>query len=671
MHPQIIQDKPGDCPLCGMRLEARGSNEEDPELKAMTQRFIVGCVFTVPVVLLAMGEYSRWLQFALTLPVVLWAGWPFFVKGVMSVQNRSLNMFSLISLGVGAAFLYSCGALFYPGTFVYFETAAVITVLVLLGQVLELKARAKTSRAMEALLERGAKSARLVQNQEEKEIAISDVKVGDTLRVKPGDKVPVDGIILDGKSSLDESMVTGESMPVEKGENDPVIGGTINQAGSFLMRAEKVGKDTLLARIMEQVEKAQRSRAPIQRLADTVSSYFVPAVIAIAFFTFVVWFYLGYPTVALVNAVAVLIIACPCALGLATPLSITMGMGRGAKEGVIIRDASSLEKLEKIGTLVLDKTGTLTEGKPTIRHILGNFTHTEEAVLSLAASLEAKSEHPLAYAILKAAKQKGVPFKNVENFLSLPGKGVRGEVDGKLVLVGKGNWLEEQGILGVASMRSLSAEFEKQAESVLYVAEDTEAVGFIALSDPVKTTSRAAVQALHRLGLRIIVLSGDNEETTRAVTQEVGIDEYHSSVTPEFKQTFIEGLKGKKGLVAMAGDGVNDAPALAAADVGIAMGTGTDVAMESADVTLVKGDLQAIVRAIILSRDVMRNIRQNLFFAFIYNALGIPIAAGILYPFLGTFLSPMIAAAAMSLSSVSVILNSLRLSSNQNKNPAH
>lgn len=667
MHPEVIQDVPGDCPLCGMSLEVRGGqvHDEDVEFRDMLRRFFVGLGFAIPVTLLAMWDHtepSRWMQFFLSIPVVLWAGWPFFVKGAQSFQRASLNMFSLIALGVGAAFVYSVVALFKPDLHVYFETAAVIVVLVLLGQVLELKARAKTSHALEALLERGAKQARLWQNGEEREIDVGDVKVGDILRVKPGDKIAVDGVIIEGKSALDESMVTGEPLPVEKEVGALVIGGTINQSGSFLMQAQKVGRDTLLARILARVAQAQSSRAPIQRLADTLSAYFVPAVIAMAIATFLIWGLWG-PSLglALSNAVAVLIIACPCALGLATPLSITLGMGQGAKNGVLIRDAAVLEKLEKVKTLVLDKTGTITEGKPRVTHVVGNITHSENDVLLLAASLEAQSEHPLAGAIVEAAKKKGLALKSIRDFAATPGGGVEGKVDQQQALVGKGEWLEEKEIIGVASMKGLAEEFQNQAQTILYVALGKEAIGFLALSDPIKPSSLVAAEDLHRMGLNMILLTGDNEQAARMASERLHLAEYRWGISPEMKQTFINDLKNKKGLVAMAGDGVNDAPALASADVGIAMGTGTDVAMESAPVTLVKGDLRGIARAITLSRKVMRNIRQNLFFAFIYNALGIPIAAGILYPLFGLLLNPMVAAAAMSLSSVSVILNSLRL----------
>lgn len=667
MHPEVFQEGPGDCPICGMSLEIKGGHlhGDDVELREMLRRFFVGLVLTVPVAILGMfihTEPSRWLQFFLSLPVILWAGWPFFAKGAKSVQRKSLNMFSLIALGVGAAFLYSLFALFQPNLHVYFETADVIVVLVLLGQVLELKAHAKTSRAIEALLARGAKHARLWHNGAEREIDIAHVRVGDLLRVKPGDKIPVDGVIIEGKSAVDESMVTGEPIPVEKDLGAFVIGGTINQTGSFLMKAEKVGHDTLLARIIAKVAEAQKSRAPIQRQADTLSAYFVPSVIAIATFTFIIWGFWG-PSLglALSNAVAVLIIACPCALGLATPLSITIGMGQGAKEGILIRDAAVLEKLEKVDTLVLDKTGTITEGKPRVTHVVGNMAHSEDDVLQLAASLETHSEHPLASAIVASATSKRLALSTVRNFKTTPGCGVEGEIDNQHVMAGKGEWLEDRGIIGVASMQRLAEEFQNRAQTLLCISYGGEAIGFIALSDPIKPSSLAAANELHRMGLKMILLTGDNEQTARIASETLGLDEYRWGVGPEMKQTFIHNLKHKQGSVAMAGDGINDAPALASADIGIAMGTGTDVAIESAPVTLVKGDLQGIARAINLSRHVMRNIRQNLFFAFFYNALGIPLAAGILYPTFGLSLNPMLAAAAMSLSSVSVILNSLRL----------
>lgn len=666
MHPEVVRSEPDDCPMCGMRLELRGGRgEHAAEESELQSRFYIGLGFTFLIVGLAMFVptlEARWIQFILCLPVVGWAGWPLWQKGLKSVQNRVLNMFSLITLGVFASFIYSIVALFNPALYVYFETASMITVLVLLGQVLELKAQAKTSRALEALFERGAKTARLWVEGQEQVTPIDTLQVGDLLRVKPGDKVPVDGLIIEGRSAVDESMVSGEALPVEKGVGDTVIGGTMNQTGSFLMRAEKVGQATLLARIAAHVAEAQASHAPIQSMADRVSAYFVPAVLFIALATFVVWGYWG-PSLgfALSHSVAVLIIACPCALGLATPLSITIGLGQGAREGVLIKEAATLENLERVKTLFIDKTGTLTEGKPRVNHIVGNMTHQENEVLRLAASVESQSEHPLAAALVAEAEARQLPLSPLTHFVAYTGSGVTGILDHLTLKVGKAEWLEQEGVLGMASMRPLATEFQKQAETLLFVAQNNKAIGFITLSDPLKPTSLQAVEKLHSLGLKILMLTGDNEATARAVAQMAGLDGFHWGLTPESKRALISSLRPPKGLVAMAGDGINDAPALAAADIGIAMGNGTDVAMESASITLLKGDLGGIARAILLSRKVMRNIRQNLFFAFIYNALGIPLAAGLLYPFFGLWLNPMVAAAAMSLSSVSVILNSLRI----------
>ena len=689
MHPEIVQDHPGNCPICGMALEPKNveTKADDSEYKNMRLRFWLGLAFSIPVFLLAMGSMistfdhfiptnlSRWLQFILSTPVVLWAGWPFFERGWRSVVNHHLNMFSLISLGVGVAYLYSIIAFFFPEAFppsfllhgevpLYFESAAIITVLVLLGQVLELKARSQTSQSIKALLGRAAKSARVIVNAEEKEIPIDQVKVGDILRVRPGDKIPVDGKITEGKSNIDESMITGEPIPVQKEVGSAVIGGTINQTGSFLMQAEKVGSKTLLSRIVQMVAEAQRSRAPIQSLADKVSGYFVPAVVLVAILTFIVWAWIGPEpsfVYGLVNAVAVLIIACPCALGLATPMSIMVGMGRGAEAGVLIKNAEALEKLEKVKTIVVDKTGTLTEGKPKLTQVISNEQGKENEILRLAAAVEQNSEHPLAASIVQGAKERSISLPKVENFQSITGGGVIGKVENHEVLVGKSNFLQERKINGVATLQQKAQELQKQAHTVMFVAIDGQAVGLITVSDPIKSSTPNAIQQLHQLGQKIVMLSGDNEQTAQSVAKKLNIDEVHAGVAPEYKQEFIQKAKGKDGFVAMAGDGINDAPALAAADVGIAMGTGTDVAMESADVTLLKGDLIGIVKAIHLSHAMMRNIRQNLFFAFIYNALGIPIAAGILYPFTGLLLNPMIAALAMSLSSVSVIGNALRL----------
>lgn len=689
MHPEIVQDQPGNCPICGMTLEPKNieTKVDDSEYKDMRHRFWIGVIFSMPVLLLAMGSMipafehfisltlSHWIQFILSTPVILWGGWPFFERGWRSVVNRHLNMFSLISLGVGVAYLYSVVAFFFPHAFpisflhqgevpLYFETAAIITVLVLLGQVLELKARSQTSQAIKALLGRAAKSARIIVNGEEKEVSIDQVKVGDILRIRPGDKIPVDGKITEGKSTIDESMISGEPLPIEKEPGSNVIGATINQTGSFLMRTEKVGSETLLSRIVHMVADAQRSRAPIQSLADKVSSYFVPAVILVAILTFIVWALIGpQPSFiyGFVNAVGVLIIACPCALGLATPMSIMVGMGRGAEDGVLIKNAEALEKLEKVKTIIVDKTGTLTEGKPKLTQVISNDLRKENEILRLAAAVENNSEHPLAASIVQGAKERSISLPTVENFQSVTGGGVIGNVENHEVVVGKPNFLQERKVNGVTALKQQAQELQQQAQTVMFVAIDGRAAGLITVSDPIKSSTPDAIQQLHQLGQKIVMLSGDNEQTAQSVAKKLGIDEVHADVTPDYKQEFVKQANGKDGFVAMAGDGINDAPALAAADVGIAMGTGTDVAMESADVTLVKGDLIGIVRAIHLSHAMMKNIRQNLFFAFIYNILSIPIAAGILYPFTGLLLNPIIAALAMSLSSVSVIGNALRL----------
>ncbi|MCE5295200.1 MAG: heavy metal translocating P-type ATPase [Chlamydiales bacterium] len=689
MHPEILQDHPGNCPICGMTLELKNSEAEvdDSEYRDMRLRFLVGAALSIPVFLLAMSSMistwdrfispivSGWLQFVLSTPVILWAGWPFFERGWYSVVNRHLNMFTLISLGVGVAYLYSVIAFFFPHIFpisflhqgmvpLYFETAAVIIVLVLLGQVLELKARSQTSQAIKALLGRAAKSARIVIKGEEKEISIDQVKIGDILRVRPGDKIPVDGKITEGRSSIDESMITGEPIAVEKEVGNAIIGGTINQTGSFLMQAQKVGSEMLLSRIVQMVADAQRSRAPIQGLADKVSGYFVPVVVFIAILTFIVWASIGPEpsfVYGLINAVAVLIIACPCALGLATPMSIMVGMGRGAEVGVLIKNAEALEKLEKVKTIIVDKTGTLTEGKPKLTQIIATEGVHENEILRLAGALEQNSEHPLAASIVQGAKDRFINLPKVENFQSITGGGVLGKVENHEVMVGKPNFLQERGIQGVGSLQQKAQELQQQAQTVMFVAIDGQTVGLITVSDPIKSSTFDAINQLHKLEQKVVMLSGDNEQTAQSVAKKLGIDEVHAGVTPDYKLEFVQKAKGKDGCVAMAGDGINDSPALAVADVGIAMGTGTDVAMESAGVTLVKGDLMGIVKAIHLSQAMMNNVRQNLFFAFIYNALGIPIAAGLLYPFTGLLLNPIIAALAMSLSSVSVIGNALRL----------
>lgn len=692
MHPEIEKDGPGSCPICGMALEPQDVSQESQdsenlEYQEMLHRFWIGLALSIPVFFLAMGSMSvsinkwiapwlsHWVQFALSTPVVLWAGCPLFEKAYQSLLNHRLNMFSLIALGIGTAYLYSVAALLIPGVFpssfryhgeipIYFESAAVITVLVLLGQVLESKARSKTSAAIKTLLDRAAKTAWMVQDGQETEIPIEKVQVGNILRVKPGEKIPVDGKILQGSSSIDMSMLTGESWPVEKALGDSVSAGTLNQTGSFLMRAEKVGNETLLSQIIHMVSEAQRSRAPIQGLADRVASYFVPAVILIALLTFLVWSWLGPQPAfvyALVNSVAVLIIACPCALGLATPMSMTVGMGRGAEAGILIKDAEALENLEKVTTLVVDKTGTLTEGSPKLDKIIAVSPWTENEVLRLAASLEQNSEHPLAKALVQKAKERFLSLTKADQFQSTTGGGVSGVVENRKIVVGKAPFLAEMGVNGINPLQEIAQSELPHAQTIIYAAIDNQAAGIMILRDPIKASTPFAIDKLHLMGLKIIMLSGDNSQTTREIAQKLKIDEYYGEVEPQFKQEFIKKIKERGGLVAMAGDGINDAPALAAADVGIAMGSGTDAAMESASLTLVKGDLMGIVRAIHLSRKVMKNIRQNLFFAFIYNIAGIPIAAGILYPFTGLLLNPMIAALAMSLSSVSVIANALRL----------
>ena len=691
MHPQIRQVGPGNCPICGMALEPEVASLDappNPELADMTRRFWVGLMLSLPPVVLEMGGHlvgghgwvdqtlSNWIQLVFATPVVLWAGWPFFVRGWQSLLTRNLNMFTLIAMGTGVAYVYSViGTVIpesFPATFrghggavaVYFEAAAVITVLVLLGQVLELRAREATSGAIKALLQLAPKTARRIgDGGTDHEVQIESLKVGDKLRVRPGEKVPVDGVILEGRSSLDESLVTGESMPVTKEAGGKVIAGTLNQSGGFVMRADKVGRDTLLSQIVKMVADAQRSRAPIQRLADQVAGWFVPVVIVVALVAFGVWAYFGpEPRMAfgLVAAVSVLIIACPCALGLATPMSIMVGVGRGAQAGVLIKNAEALERMEKIDTLVVDKTGTLTEGKPKVVSIVPAAGFDENEILRLAASVERASEHPLADAIVRSAKERNLELSKVEEFDSPTGKGAAGKVDGKSILLGNSKFLASLGV----ETQSLNADGERMrgdGATVINIAVDGKLAGLFAIADPVKQSTPAALRALAEEGVKVIMLTGDNQTTANAVARTLGITDVEAEVLPDQKSAVVAKLQKAGRVVAMAGDGVNDAPALAAAEVGIAMGTGTDVAMESAGITLLKGDLGGIVRARKLSQATMSNIRQNLFFAFIYNAAGIPIAAGILYPNFGVLLSPIIAAAAMALSSVSVVGNALRL----------
>jgi len=691
MHPEVEQDHPGECPKCGMALEPKtpaiADEDDDSELRDMTRRLWLGGALTLPVFLVAMGHLfpgapawiesgpSRWMQFALSTPVVLWAGWPFFVRGWRSLLHRSLNMFTLIAMGVGVAWLYSVVVMLAPGVFppsfqhhgkigIYFEAAAVITVLVLLGQVLELRARSRTGNAIRALLDLAPPTARIVRGGEERELPLEEVRRGDQLRVRPGEKVPVDGRVVEGRTSVDESMLTGEAMPVEKTTGARVSGGTVNGTGSFVMEAERVGSETVLAQIIDMVAQAQRSRAPIQALADKVAGWFVPAVLACAVLTFAAWAWLGPEprfAHAIVNAVAVLIIACPCALGLATPMSIMVGVGRGAQVGVLIKEAAAMERLEKVDTLVVDKTGTLTEGKPRLQQVTTAAPFTEDEVLTAAAALEVQSEHPLGAAIVFGAGERGIRPPSVVKFNATPGGGVSGEVNGRRVLVGKPLFLQGQGISGLETFEAVAAEGQQRGHGVVFVGIGGRAAGVLAVADPIKDSAAAAIRELHQLGLKVIMLTGDHERTARAVAQDLGIDEVEAGVEPHAKHERVRRLREEGRVVAMAGDGINDAPALAAADVGIAMGTGTDVAMESAGITLLQGDLRGIQKAIRLSRAMMSNIRQNLFFAFIYNAAGIPIAAGLLYPLFGILLSPMIAGAAMSLSSVSVIANALRL----------
>jgi Cu+-exporting ATPase len=679
MHPEVRQRGPGSCPKCGMALEPEiAAEEEGPniELIDMTRRFWVAALLSIPVLALGMLEIQRWLQFALATPAVVWAGWPLFVRGWASLVNRSLNMFTLIAMGVGTAYVYSAVAILVPGIFpegfgghdglppLYFEAAAVITALVLLGQVLELRARSQTSSAIKALLGLAPKTARLVEAPgKETDIPLAHVKFNDRLRVRPGEKVPVDGIVEEGTSSIDESMISGEPIPIEKIVGSTVVGGTINGTGSFVMRAQKVGRDTLLSQIVQMVGQAQRSRAPIQRLADTVSAWFVPAVIGIAVLTFILWASLGPDprfAFALLAAVAVLIIACPCALGLATPMSIMVGVGRGASAGVLVKNAEALEVMEMVDTLLVDKTGTLTEGKPKVVAVITLSDITDGEVLRLAASVERGSEHPLAAAIVQAAEEKTLALSSASDFESRTGRGVVASVDGKRVALGNIKLLEELSI-SVDAARERAEAMRREGQTAMFVAIETGIAGLIAVADPIKSSTADAISALHADGVRIVMVTGDSRTTAEAVARKLNLDDVRAEVLPEQKSDVVKLMQQQGRVVAMAGDGVNDAPALAQAHVGIAMGGGTDVAMESAGITLLKGDLRGIQRARALSRATMKNIRGNLWLAFIYNVLGIPIAAGVLYPIFGILLSPMIASAAMTLSSVSVIGNALRL----------
>ncbi|MGJ8653170.1 MAG: copper-transporting P-type ATPase [Opitutaceae bacterium] len=694
MHPEIQEDQPGQCPKCGMDLErmtpTSEDDEEEQEIRSLKRKMLVAGVLTLPILLLAFDSMlpglsfegflsprlQSWLELMFATPVILWAGGMFFTRGWRSLVNRSLNMFTLIMLGVGAAYAYSVAAILFPGLFpesfrmhgevaLYFEAGAVITTLILFGQWLEARARRQTGQAIQSLLDLGAKTAhRLDEHGEESDVEIDDILKGDRLRVRPGEKIPLDGSILEGSSTIDESMITGEPVPVQKGEGDPVIGATVNQTGSFIMEAEAVGEETMLAQIVGMVAQAQRSRAPIQKLADSVAGYFVPAVVLVAVLAFILWALLGpAPAMAyaIVVALSVLIIACPCALGLATPMSIMVGVGKGAQNGILVKNAEAIERAEKVTHLITDKTGTLTEGKPAVVAILATADVAVEDLLRLAAAIESQSEHPLARAVVDKAKADGLTVPAVADFESTTGGGVQAQVDGTLVRIGKRAFIESGDVAIPDDLAQEAERLQSDAKTVVWVAKGAQLLGLIAIADPIKETSKEAIESLHAMGITVVMCTGDNTRTAQAVAKALGIDEVHAEVSPEDKQRIVNGLKAQGHRVAMAGDGINDAPALAAADVGIAMGTGTDVAIESAGLTLVKGDLRGIVGGLRLSRAVMGNIRQNLFFAFIYNGLGVPLAAGMLYPFFGILLSPMIAGAAMALSSVSVVSNALRL----------
>lgn len=692
MHPEVEQDHPGDCPKCGMALEPKNGemahDGEQQEIKKLSRKFWTGLVLGLPIVILALEEMiptlklefishqaSGWIQLILATPVIFWCGGFFYTRAWKSLVNRSLNMFTLIAMGVGAAYFYSAAAVLFPRIFpealkmegklgLYFEAGVVITVLVILGQYLEARARAQTGQAIKALLGLAAKKAHKVTDSGEEEVDVDQIQKGDLLRVRPGEKVPLDGIITEGKSVIDESMISGEPVAVEKKEGDKVIGATVNQTGSFVMKTEKVGSETLLSQIVHMVSEAQRTRAPIQSMVDKVAGIFVPVVIVIAVLTFIIWSIWGPPPAliyALINAIAVLIIACPCALGLATPMSIMVGVGKGARSGILIKNAEAIEKAEKITHVLTDKTGTLTEGKPGVTTVVPAEGIEEKEILSVAGSLEQSSEHPLARAVLDYAKEKKVYLKNVSNFDSVTGKGVKGVLENKEVYLGKQKFIAERVDDIPQVLQEKAASMQEKAQTVVWVARDKKVLGILAISDPVKKTTLQAIKELHDLGLKVVMLTGDNKKTAQAIARELNIDDVRAELEPRDKQEIVKEFIRKGARVMMAGDGINDAPALAQAQVGVAMGTGTDVAIESAGITLVKGDLNGIVKALKLSRAVMSNIRQNLFFAFIYNALGIPIAAGVLYPFIGLLLNPMIAGAAMSFSSVSVIGNSLRL----------